>query len=202
MSMRVYSYKITRDYGFAPNPFHGICTLATCKPKIRKVAAVGDIVIGCGSKSNDRVGEVICVLKVTEKLTFQEYWDNAKYAIKRPNFHSSVAHAYGDNIYHRTKKGAWVQEKSHHSLPNGRINAANLDRDTTTSEMVLVSNDFVYFGRNSVAIPKKLRSFAGDDMYPDTRDYRARFSSDFIAAIDAWFTQLPRGVLGLPIDWG
>ncbi len=27
-----------RDYGFAPNPFHGICTLATCKPVIRRVA--------------------------------------------------------------------------------------------------------------------------------------------------------------------
>ena len=31
-----YSYIITRDYGFAPNPFGGVCTLATCKPKIRK----------------------------------------------------------------------------------------------------------------------------------------------------------------------
>ena len=37
----LYSYVITRDYGFAPNPFGGICTLATCKPGIRNHAKVG-----------------------------------------------------------------------------------------------------------------------------------------------------------------
>ena len=41
----LYSYVITRDYGFAPNPFGGICTLATCKPGIRNHATVGDWVV-------------------------------------------------------------------------------------------------------------------------------------------------------------
>jgi hypothetical protein len=40
---------VARDYGFAPNPFFGVCTLATCKPKIRKAAAIGDWVVGTGS---------------------------------------------------------------------------------------------------------------------------------------------------------
>ena len=31
-----------RDYGFAPNPYFGYCTLATCKPVIRRCAGVGD----------------------------------------------------------------------------------------------------------------------------------------------------------------
>ena len=31
--MRLHSYVVARDYGFAPNPFLGVCTLATCKPK-------------------------------------------------------------------------------------------------------------------------------------------------------------------------
>src|SRR5712671_5339411 len=35
-SMRLYSYVVARDFGFAPNPFFGVCTLATCKPDIRK----------------------------------------------------------------------------------------------------------------------------------------------------------------------
>ncbi|WP_410897079.1 hypothetical protein [Pseudomonas chlororaphis] len=30
---RVFSYKLTRNYGFAPNPSYGICTLARCKPQ-------------------------------------------------------------------------------------------------------------------------------------------------------------------------
>lgn len=28
--MRCFSYIVARDYGFAPNPFHGFCTLANC----------------------------------------------------------------------------------------------------------------------------------------------------------------------------
>jgi hypothetical protein len=40
--MQVYSYVIDHDPGFAPNPFHGICTLAGCKPKIRQYTEVGD----------------------------------------------------------------------------------------------------------------------------------------------------------------
>ncbi len=199
--MRVYSYKIARDYGFAPNPFHGVCTLATCKPKIRKAAKAGDLIFGCGSKANDRIGKVICAMRVSETLTFQQYWDDPRFAIKRPNFHASLAHAYGDNIYHRNARGRWIQEKSHHSLPNGKLNRANLDRDTTTSDMVLLSHEFVYFGRDSIPIPKRLRSFAIDDLYPNTRDYRANFAPAFIAAINRWFDQLPRGNLGRPIDW-
>ncbi len=199
--MRIYSYKVTRDYGFAPNPFHGICTLATCKPKIRKSADIGDIVIGCGSKANNRVGHVIYALRVTRKITFQEYWDDTAYAVKRPNFRSSLSRAYGDNIYHRNTKGKWIQERSHHSLPNGKTNKDNLERDTTTSEMVLLSDDFVYFGKNSIPIPNKLRTFAGDDLYPNTRDRRACFAPSFIQAIHTWFEQLPRGVMGTPIKW-
>lgn len=34
--MRLFAYKMTHDTGFAPNPFWGYLTLATCKPKIRE----------------------------------------------------------------------------------------------------------------------------------------------------------------------
>jgi len=44
--MSVFSYVVKNDGGFAPNPFHGSCTLACCKPKIRNVASAGDIVVG------------------------------------------------------------------------------------------------------------------------------------------------------------
>ena len=36
--MTLFSYVIEHDLGFAPNPFHGVCTLACCKPQIRKIA--------------------------------------------------------------------------------------------------------------------------------------------------------------------
>ena len=44
--MKIMSYIITHDYGFAPNPYGGFLTLATCKPKIRNSAKIGDILVG------------------------------------------------------------------------------------------------------------------------------------------------------------
>lgn len=44
--MRLYAYTMTSDSGFAPNPFHGFCTLATCKARIRERATTGDWVLG------------------------------------------------------------------------------------------------------------------------------------------------------------
>lgn len=165
------------------------------------MAKVGDLVFGCGSVTNDRVGEIICALRITETLTFQQYWDDPRYAMKRPNFHASPSHAYGDNIYHRNALGRWIQERSHHSFSDGSLNEDNLNRDTATSERVLLSNDFVYFGRESISIPGRLRSFANDDLYPNVRDYRVGFTPSFISAIERWFNKLPRGNLGRPIDW-
>jgi hypothetical protein len=65
--MRLFSYVVARDYGFAPNPFHRHCTLATCKPGIRARAAVGDWVIGTGAKTKYRLeghltGETSCAI--------------------------------------------------------------------------------------------------------------------------------------------
>ena len=43
-----------RDYGFAPNPFHRTCTLATCKPDIRSSAyAQGDWIVRYGKQDNE-----------------------------------------------------------------------------------------------------------------------------------------------------
>ena len=34
--MHCFRYRMDHDYGFAPNPFWGTLTLATCKAQIRK----------------------------------------------------------------------------------------------------------------------------------------------------------------------
>lgn len=43
-------YKMTDDSRFAPNPFHRVRTLATCKPAIRRCRHVGEWVAGFASK--------------------------------------------------------------------------------------------------------------------------------------------------------
>ena len=83
--MRLFSYVVARDYGFAPNPFLGICTLATCKPRIRKTARRGDLIIGTGSKARGRQGHLVFAMRVSETLTYNEYWFDERFLRKRPN---------------------------------------------------------------------------------------------------------------------
>jgi len=198
--MRVWSYKISRDYGFAPNPFFGTCTVACCKPDIRRGAAIGDLIVGCGSSKLKLPGHVIFAMKVSDKLTYQEYWDDDHFARKKPVFTAGKARAFGDNIYHKDQAGDWVQEESHHSLKGGGWNAANAERDLGT-DAVLISTEFVYWGNLAPKIPQALRSCDGDDLYPNVRNLRNQYSEVFKAAAVDWFENCPKGRIGRPLSW-
>ncbi|NKC15086.1 MAG: hypothetical protein GKR94_23715 [Gammaproteobacteria bacterium] len=152
VSVKLYSYKVARDYGFAPNPFHGYCTLATCKPKIRSVANVGDWVVGTGAKKYRLEDHIIFAMRVTETCSFNEYWSDPRFQVKRPILNGSLKQVYGDNIY-RKKDGNWIQADSHHSCPAGEENLVNLKKDTKTDK-VLISDNFVYFGAKAKKIPQ------------------------------------------------
>jgi hypothetical protein len=156
--MRLYSYIVPRDFGFAPNPFNGYCTLATCKPKIRNVARVDDWIMGTGSKSRHNIaGRLIYAMKVTEKMSFNEYWEDPRFQVKKPHMNGSFKQAFGDNIYHyNERKKRWHQENSHHSYENGEINYNNLNRDTEFP-FVLISDHFFYLGANHIDIPPSLK---------------------------------------------
>ena len=85
---RLHSYIVARDFGFAPNPFFGYCTLATCMVYIREGAEVGDWVAGTGSgrKSVQREGYLVFAMRVEEILTFDEYWSDPRFRVKRPRY--------------------------------------------------------------------------------------------------------------------
>lgn len=156
--MKLYSYVVARDFGFAPNPFHGWCTLATCKPRIRAHAEVGDWVLGTGSKgAYDSAGRIIFAMRVDETCDFNTYWNDPRFARKRPLLNGSLKQMYGDNIY-RKVRGKWRQADSHHSLEDGCPNPCNIERDTS-ADRVLLSHHFVYFGSMAPKIPKRLRPF-------------------------------------------
>lgn len=142
----LYLYVVARDFGFAPNPFHGICTLATCKPHIRSSANVGDWIMGVGGNELGQVkGKCIFLMKVTGKISFQDYWDDEQYALKKSVRNGSDVRMLGDNIYHQNENSEWIQEDSHHSNADGSINYTNLKTDTK-SDRVLISRHFLYFG--------------------------------------------------------
>ena len=198
--MTVWAYKISRDYGFAPNPYFGYCTIACCKPDIRRKAAVGDLIIGCGSSKLYLVGRVIFAMRVAERLTFDEYWNDERFERKKPVFTAGKARAYGDNIYHQNEPGIWVQEDSHHSLDGGGKNALNAARDLG-ADAVLVGTDFAYWGSSAAEIPPVLRNFEGDDLYPNVRNFRNGYSDALQAAAIAWFDAGPKGRIGRPVNW-
>lgn len=185
-AMRLYSYVVARDYGFAPNPFHGICTLATCKPVIRRCAQVGDWIVGTGSASHGLSGHLVFVMQVSEKMTYNQYWDDPRFQSKRPNLHGSLKQAFGDNIYHQVEStNLWHQEPSHHSLVDGSANSANIKNDTQT-DLILVGEKFAYWGGNAPLLPVKFRRPVVGQNICANRGHKCNFPPQFVDSFLEW----------------
>lgn len=197
--VRLFSYVVARDYGFAPNPFYGFCTLATCKPQIRKTACVGDWIIGTGSKIRGRENRIVFAMRVTEVLTFSEYWSDARFQQKKPYLIGSRKQRYGDNIYFQDRiTGKWYQENSHHSRSDGQPNLKNVVHDTQVNQ-VLVSTDFMYWGGTAPMIPDALCH----DLCKKGPGHKSNFAEGFAEQVVAWIrSQNDAGFAGAPLDWG
>ena len=73
------------DTEFAPNPHHGVLTLATCKPVIRRCAKVGDWISGwTANEVHDKnhkihnfrgAQKLIYLARIEKKMTVSEYWE-------------------------------------------------------------------------------------------------------------------------------
>lgn len=190
--MRFYSYVIKRDYGFAPNPYFDYCTLATCKPRIRQNAQIGDWIAAFGSSGMTIRGKLVLLMCVGEVLTFDEYWDDYRFISKRPVFNKGIVHMYGDNIYHHVGN-TWMQEPSHHSKEDGGINYLNLNRDTQTNR-VLIAPEFYYFGNNAINIPIAFHS-----LIMKGRNHKVCKDQQLIGAfIDYVRQNYNRGINGIP----
>lgn len=196
--MRLYSYVVRYDIGFAPNPFHGWCTLATCKQDLRAHASVGDWIVGTGSASAGLGSKLVYAMRVDETMTFDEYWADPRFSRKQPNLHGSFKQQYGDNIYHHDVNGAWTQVDSRHSQEDGTPNEGHVTRDTK-ADVVLISEKFVYFGGKGPTIPGHLRG--DNDLVHGRPSYRVNFPDLFVAAAVGWIGSLGVGVLGTPRDW-
>lgn len=198
---RVYMYVIARDFGFAANPFHGVCTLATCKPNIRRTASPGDWIFGMGGCRLNAVGRCIFAMRVEKCLSFNDYWNDPEFTPKRPVRNGSRKSMVGDNIYDQSAGNSqWYQADSHHSLPDGSPNDHNIERDTQTNR-VLISQHFVYFGSNAPHVPKEILS---QMKYENVRDYRV-FLNENGNPLVKWFEKTYGKdlgqVLGDPFDF-
>lgn len=193
--MRVFSYVVEHDVGFAPNPFHRICTLAACKPRIRKVAKPGDIIIGTGAR--EAAGRLIYWAMIDEVITIDQYWNDDRYKNKKVVMNGSKMQQYGDNIYYHSKLGEVMHTDSFHSDINGGESPENKKRDTGTTKNVLISKDFLYLGHEAKKIPKDLSHFVKKGP-----SHKSCFAKEDIEEMVRWLRSNNRsGMVGRPMHW-
>lgn len=194
----LFVYVVDRDFGFAPNPFHGSCTLATCKPRIRSSAQTGDWVIGMGGSRLKATGRCIFAMRVGRKITFNDYWNDPEFRDKRPIRNGSLVMLVGDNIYHADGE-VWTQEDSHHSQSDGTPEQSNVKNDTS-ADAVLVSDLFYYFGASAPEVPTAI--LAAID-YKNGRNHR-RITLPFPGTqFVSWLNKnfVPNRVIDDPFDF-
>jgi hypothetical protein len=196
MRPRLFSYVVRYDTGLAPNPFWGVCTLALCKPSIRRVAKEGHWIVGLGSKAaktGDLSGHVIFAMRVTKKMPLEDYDTFTRESLpeKIPDRHArDLRSHYGDAQYD-FRFGSPIQRRGVHG-PEDRA------RDLS-GRFVLLSDDFVYFGRRAIPLPPSLRRIGEIE-----RGHRSIANDPYVDAFVSWFRSLelpPGSLLGTPAEW-
>lgn len=194
---KYYFYKVNHDYGLAPNPFHGYCTLAVCKSQIRnnKNLNKGDWIIGISGNALGHENRLIFAMCVEEKITFNKYWNDERFINKKPVVNGSLVQMYGDNFYHKEEKN-WIQEDSAHSLGDGNTNEKHLKRDVG-GNYVLISKEFYYFGDKSPEIPEKSKALLHSLVNFIYKDIPEEIIKEFITLLKGYSL----GIHGDPISW-
>lgn len=203
MSGNLFSYVVRYDSGFAPNPFYGYCTLATCKPGIRQHAKVGDWLVGTASNGAHirRGGYLVYAMRVTEILTTSQYWQDPRFQSKKPNLTHNWVTASGDNIYEPIGPSSWRQLNSYHSEPDGKPVARHISRDTSV-EKILVSDDYLYFGGEGPKLPAQFLRGGFEELCHSGQSYRRVRNEKVISSFVAWLRSLgSQGYQGKPWDW-
>jgi hypothetical protein len=192
------------DSAFAPNPFYGFCTLATCKPDIRAAAQVGDWIVGTGS-ADQRVGRgglLVHAMRVAGSLDWRSYDADDRFQRKKPMRAGSRKQSCGDNIYYRSPDDTeWLQRDSFHSNPDGSARIAHIRRDTGT-DRVLISDDYYYFGGEGPEIPAQFRDPERYDVCRKVRRRKPLHDQELIDEFVAWLRTFgDPGFHGRPLDW-
>jgi len=189
--MTLYSYIVTHDTGFSPNPFFGYCTLACCKPEIRRKAQVGDWIVGLTPKAQGY--RIVYFMRVDEVMEFGRYWSDRRFRQKRPRYDKDVLLRCGDNIYEPLPDGNFRQLQSMHS--NGAHENPTKKEHDLGGKSVLVSENFAYFGSKGLDLPPELeRLIVG-------RGHRSRFSDDVKTSFFELVSRSRLGVHASPRRW-
>lgn len=176
--MKLFSYVVDHDNGFAPNPYYGICTLAHCKWKgknnVVELAEVGNWIVGTGGKGKKSAGhgKLIYAMRVDEKLTLKQYWSDPRFRKKKRRKNGLYQQRQGDNL---SKAKHW------------------------TSRVVLISRKHFYFGDKAKQIPRRFRFHSDHPLEKKGPGFRSNFSKRFVTAVTGWLERNFRaGIHGKP----
>ena len=200
--VQLFSYVMRYDTGFAPNPFWGYCTLATCKPEIRRSAKIGDWIVGTGSARLKRICGVGCfkliyAMRVDKKLTFEQYSKDPQFKNKIPRF--GIKEERGDNIYFVDENGRWYIRPSYHYEEPPEVWIGDL-----SGRYVLVSKHFFYFGRKAIELPKEFRIIAHaiDDEHGLPKHRSEKIPREVVEKFIKWLeSEYEPGCIGEPCEF-
>lgn len=195
---------IDHDFGLAPNPFGQYCTIAVCKPNIRKSKnlKIGDWIIGTGSKSLEKSSGIKCVskliyaMKVTEVITLHEYWLDPRFEYKKPNMNGTLMTMFGDNFYFLDESDKWTQLDCAHRNIDGVYNDVHMRKDIG-GKNALISDLFYYFGQNAPQVPESLNKVCHT-----TQGVKIVRPDELATQFIEWLhSNFETGLQGLPISW-
>ena len=186
--MKLSAYIVSVDSGFSPNPYGRRCTLACCKPTIRRNAEPGDIIVGSGSVRRSLSGRLVYSMRVGEVLSFQTYWE--RYPSKRPSARTSQSKR-GDNIWHADSTGAW-------SGVRGALHDESHQERDLRGANALISEEFYYFGRKAIVVPGEFTSILAI-----TQGHKNTYDIGLITRFWEWLSRTaPRaGRIGQPAEF-
>lgn len=189
----MFTYCIRIDDGAAPNPYWGKCTLVICKPRIRSTAAVGDWIVGMGSK-NSPIGDcrekVVYAMRVSQKMTMREYdfFTLEKLPQKIPDWQNAeVKRRLGDSIYDFSTNPPSLR-KSVHKEENQETDLGG--------KFALISDHFFYFGISPVLLPENLKPIVKTG-----QAHRSRSNAPYVEKFIKWIHSLgyrPNSILAEP----
>jgi hypothetical protein len=193
--MKIYSYVVASDTGFAPNPFWDYCTLATCKSKIRRIATKGDWVIGTGAVKNVGNNRLIYAMKITHILSLEDYGSDPQFVKKIPGM--GRMEEKGDNIYYRDDKGSVRQRfGSMHSYADRENVEYRVDDLGGRNALISKKDHFYYFGREAPEIPGSLHY-----LIKKGPNHKCEFPQSVIDLFLSWIQGMKSGINAYPCDF-
>jgi len=175
-NIRLFSYVVAIDSGFAPNPEKNICSLACCKPGIRKYARENDWVIGTGSANTVGKSKLVYAMQISKPILFDDYYRDKRFRSRK------------DNIYFLTKHGYRQKDNKYHKK-------SNMKRDLSCKN-VLLSKKYYYFGDEAISIDKKYRA-----VIKKGPGYKNKLDPKLVSKFISWVKKYPKkGKISEPYD--